>query len=120
MKRNTVQRRIVSKGKSHLIGADKGSGRNMKTTDNTGVQERFHCEQRITVKNLQPLYTVCFTAGFELLNRRIIIIDNVLELDNLSLDNELDINIWQSDENNKETSIQELVKKEIMYLQRLI
>ena len=41
---------------------------------------------------------------------RIIIIDNVLELDNLSLDNELDINIWQSDENNKETSIQELVK----------
>lgn len=41
---------------------------------------------------------------------RIIIIDNVLELDNLSLDNELDINIWQSDENNKETCIQELVK----------
>ena len=41
---------------------------------------------------------------------RIIIIDNVLELDNLSLDNELDINIWQSDENNKEASIQELVK----------
>ncbi len=41
---------------------------------------------------------------------RIIIIDNVLELDNLSLDNDLDINIWQSDENNKETSIQELVK----------
>ena len=41
---------------------------------------------------------------------RIIIIDNVLELDNLSLDNDLDINIWQSDENNKETSLQELVK----------
>lgn len=41
---------------------------------------------------------------------RIIIIDNVLELDNLSLDNELDINIWQSDENNKETTIQELVR----------
>lgn len=41
---------------------------------------------------------------------RIIIIDNVLELDNLFLDNELDINIWQSDENNKETCIQELVK----------
>ena len=41
---------------------------------------------------------------------RVIIIDNVLELDNLSLDNELDINIWQSDENNKEATIQELVK----------
>ena len=41
---------------------------------------------------------------------RIIIIDNVLELDNLSLDNDLDINIWQSDESNKETTIQELVK----------
>ncbi len=41
---------------------------------------------------------------------RLVIIDNVLELDNLSLDNVLDINIWQSDENNKETSIQELVK----------
>lgn len=41
---------------------------------------------------------------------RIIIIDNVLELDNLSLDNELDINVWQSDENSKESSIQELVK----------
>ena len=41
---------------------------------------------------------------------RIIIIDNVLELENLSLDNDLDINIWQSDESNKETTIQELVK----------
>ncbi|MBO4856221.1 MAG: type II/IV secretion system ATPase subunit [Bacilli bacterium] len=41
---------------------------------------------------------------------RIIIIDNVLELDNLSLDNDLDINVWQSDENNKETTIQELVR----------
>ena len=41
---------------------------------------------------------------------RIIVIDNILELDNLSLDKDLDINIWQSDEKNKEATIQELVK----------
>lgn len=42
-------------------------------------------------------------------NSRIIVIDNVLELDNLNIDN-LDINIWQVDEKNKEASIQLLVK----------
>ena len=41
---------------------------------------------------------------------RVIVIDNILELDNLSLDHDIDINIWQSDEKNKEASIQELVK----------
>lgn len=40
---------------------------------------------------------------------RIIVIDNVLELDNLNLEN-LDINIWQADEKNKEASIQLLVR----------
>ena len=43
-------------------------------------------------------------------NTRIVIIDNVLELDNLSNNNSLDINIWQSDEKNPEASIQELVR----------
>ena len=43
-------------------------------------------------------------------NTRVIVIDNVLELDNLSLNKELDINIWQSDEKNKEATVQELVK----------
>ena len=42
-------------------------------------------------------------------NSRIIVIDNVLELDNLNIEN-LDINIWQVDEKNKEASIQLLVK----------
>ena len=42
-------------------------------------------------------------------NSRIIVIDNVLELDNLNIDN-LDINIWQADERNKEASIQLLVR----------
>ena len=41
---------------------------------------------------------------------RIIIIDNVLELDCLSIEKELDINIWQSDEKNTEMSIQALVR----------
>ena len=41
---------------------------------------------------------------------RLIIIDNVLELDSLTLPNDLDINIWQADEKNKEINIQELVK----------
>ena len=40
---------------------------------------------------------------------RIIVIDNVLELDNLNMD-DLDINIWQVDEKNKEASIQLLVR----------
>ena len=44
------------------------------------------------------------------MNTRIIVIDNVLELDNLSLERELDLNIWQSDEKNKEATVQELVK----------
>ena len=33
-------------------------------------------------------------------NTRLIIIDNVLELDSLRIDNDLDINIWQSDDKN--------------------
>ena len=41
---------------------------------------------------------------------RLIIIDDVLELDSLNTDHELDINIWQSDDKNKESNIQELVK----------
>ncbi len=40
---------------------------------------------------------------------RVIVIDNVLELDNLNID-DLDMNIWQADEKNKEASIQELVR----------
>lgn len=43
-------------------------------------------------------------------NTRIVVIDNILELDNLVLERDLDINIWQSDEKNNETTIQELVK----------
>ena len=41
---------------------------------------------------------------------RVIVIDNILELDNLKLDHDIDINIWQADEKNKEATIQELVK----------
>ena len=41
---------------------------------------------------------------------RIIIIDNVLELDCLAIEKDLDINIWQSDEKNSEMCMQELVK----------
>lgn len=40
---------------------------------------------------------------------RVVVIDNVLELDNLNIDN-LDINIWQADDRNDEVSIQSLVK----------
>lgn len=43
-------------------------------------------------------------------NTRVIVIDNVLELDNLSIDKEIDINIWLADEKNKEANIQELVR----------
>ena len=42
-------------------------------------------------------------------NTRLVIIDNVLELDNLDSDR-LDINIWQADEKNIEASIQNLVR----------
>lgn len=41
---------------------------------------------------------------------RVIVIDSVLELDNSSLNPNLDINIWQADEKNNETNIQELVR----------
>ena len=43
-------------------------------------------------------------------NTRIIIIDNVLELDNRNLGDSLDMNIWQADEKTKYSSIQFLVK----------
>ena len=41
---------------------------------------------------------------------RLIIIDNVLELDNLVNQNKLDLNTWQVDEKNQSSSIQLLVK----------
>ncbi len=41
---------------------------------------------------------------------RLIIIDNVLELDNLINQNKLDLNTWQVDEKNQSSSIQLLVK----------
>ena len=41
---------------------------------------------------------------------RIIIIDDILELDNLRLGDDIDINVWQADERNEETNIQQLVK----------
>ena len=43
-------------------------------------------------------------------NTRTIVIDNILELDQLQLEQDLDLNIWQVDENRKNTSIQSLVK----------
>ena len=43
-------------------------------------------------------------------NTRIIVIDNVLELSNVYTPNNLDLNIWQVDEKNKEASIQALVR----------
>ena len=42
-------------------------------------------------------------------NERVIVIDNVLELDNINTDN-LDFNVWQSDPNNKTVTTQSLVK----------
>lgn len=41
---------------------------------------------------------------------RLIIIDNVLELSNIHDVDDLDINIWQSDDRNKESNIQNLVR----------
>ena len=41
---------------------------------------------------------------------RIIVIDNVLELDSLNRNENLDLNIWLADEKNEQTSIQELVR----------
>lgn len=43
-------------------------------------------------------------------NTRAIVIDNVLELDQLRIDKDLDLNIWQVDENRIATSIQNLVR----------
>ena len=41
---------------------------------------------------------------------RVIVIDNILELDTLSKEESLDINVWQADERNPNSSIQQLVK----------
>lgn len=41
---------------------------------------------------------------------RIIVIDNILELDSISVNSSLDINVWQADERNPNSSIQALVK----------
>ena len=43
-------------------------------------------------------------------NIRTIIIDNILELDQLRIDKDLDLNIWQVDENRLQASIQNLVR----------
>ena len=41
---------------------------------------------------------------------RTIVIDNILELDQLKLDKELDLNVWQVDERRESASIQNLVR----------
>ena len=43
-------------------------------------------------------------------NTRTIVIDNILELDQLKIDKNLDLNIWQVDDNRSKTSIQSLVR----------
>ena len=43
-------------------------------------------------------------------NTRTIVIDNILELDQLKIDRNLDLNIWQVDDNRSKTSIQSLVR----------
>ena len=43
-------------------------------------------------------------------NTRTIVIDNILELDQLKIDRNLDLNIWQVDDNRSKTSIQGLVR----------
>ena len=43
-------------------------------------------------------------------NTRTIVIDNILELDQLQVSQDLDLNIWQVDDNRKDSSIQKLVK----------
>ena len=43
-------------------------------------------------------------------NTRLVVIDNVLELTNITNSESLDINTWQVDEKNKESSIQNLVR----------
>ncbi|MBR5996924.1 MAG: type II/IV secretion system ATPase subunit [Bacilli bacterium] len=43
-------------------------------------------------------------------NTRTIVIDNILELDQLEIEHNLDLNIWQVDDNRANTSIQNLVK----------
>ncbi|NLB48280.1 MAG: type II/IV secretion system ATPase subunit [Erysipelotrichia bacterium] len=43
-------------------------------------------------------------------NSRIIVIDNILELDQLSLENQIDLNVWQVDENRHQVAIQQLVR----------
>ena len=43
-------------------------------------------------------------------NTRTIVIDNILELDQLKIDRNLDLNIWQVDDNRSKTSVQSLVR----------
>lgn len=43
-------------------------------------------------------------------NTRTIVIDNILELDQLKINRNLDLNIWQVDDNRSKTSIQSLVR----------
>ena len=43
-------------------------------------------------------------------NTRTIVIDNILELDQLKIEKDLDLNIWQVDENRSKASIQSLVR----------
>ena len=43
-------------------------------------------------------------------NTRVIVIDNILELSHVSLCENIDLNIWQADERNKEANIQSLVR----------
>ncbi len=43
-------------------------------------------------------------------NTRTIVLDNILELDQLKIDRNLDLNIWQVDDNRSKTSIQSLVR----------
>ena len=74
---------LVKSGVSIVLGGETGSGK-------TELQKYFLTRMKE--------------------NTRIIIIDNVLELDNHSLGDSLDMNVWQADEKTKFSSIQYLVK----------
>ena len=74
---------LVNSGVSIVLGGETGSGK-------TELQKYFLTRMKE--------------------NTRIIVIDNVLELDNHSLGDSLDLNIWQADGKTKFSSIQYLVK----------
>ena len=120
---NAVHQSIARKNRDEAltfsirVGGEKGLINDQSTFLNKPLITLFECLIDEGVPMVIGGITGCGKTEFQKYliskmndNTRIIVIDNVLELTNITNSEKLDINTWQVDEKNKESSIQKLVR----------